>query len=307
MAMEFIKKEYEKSQKSFDGRIVAGFEKPDGSIRYTLWDQGSLETLKIITEREGSPKLAYVGKVKLQETEEGVVPTLEEVDMSKVEYKVLKLTEKGKKMFEESRKERERKREMLRKYSSEIPDEIKDLVGGLDNEEKYAIMACLLKEGDQSYTQLKEKLGIENGVLRSNLTKLTQTALVESFGTVYFGKDKANKTAVTFSPPEESIYGVSMLGESFMKNLLRTFEPSMTKKEAREWEIRRFERLGIPPEEVRISRMKKTKELKPKALEILEKNPNIKPKELKEKLGANWEDFDRVTKRIGYKWTLKDF
>jgi hypothetical protein len=107
MAMEVVKKEYEAIKRSIDGRIVIGVEKTKGDTRYMFSPEGleSLDSIKRVMTLEmykGIPEIVYVGKVKLQETENGLEPTLEDVDMSKVEIEQMPdLPEKLDKILEE--------------------------------------------------------------------------------------------------------------------------------------------------------------------------------------------------------------
>jgi hypothetical protein len=308
MAMEadaFVKKKYAEDKKAFeqsyDGKIVGVLEL-DGKVRPNIFS--SAEELKLVTGRKDYPNLVYAGKIKLKD---GEYNSLEEVDMSKVKLHEIVLTEKGKKLVEERRKEMEERTKKLKSYSNQMPDEIKSMIKGIDSETSYAIMVCLSKDGDQTHNQLKERLGLGEGTLREGIKRLQYGALVNEWAPIYFLKDKeSNETkGVKVGPVEESTYGITMLGSHFLMGLGRTFELP-TRKESREWQLREYERLGISPQQVKIQKMKRTKELKPKALEVLKQNPDIKPKELKEIIGADLQDFDRVTRRIKYEWKLSD-
>ncbi|MFH1229718.1 MAG: hypothetical protein V1678_04830 [Candidatus Aenigmatarchaeota archaeon] len=109
MAMEVVKKEYEEIKRSIDGRIVIGVEKTKGDTRYIFSPNGleNLDSIKRVMTLEmykgkGIPEIVYVGKVKLQETKNGLEPTLEDVDMSKTEIEQTpKLSEKANKILEE--------------------------------------------------------------------------------------------------------------------------------------------------------------------------------------------------------------
>lgn len=238
MAMEFVKKEYENVQKEFNGKIVIGVKKSDGGVHYNFYSSplNSLQGIKrIMTDDmykgKGIPEIVYVGKVKLEETERGLEPTLEEVDMSKVKLeKPMKIPKSLEKEIENEDKKREEKRRKLSSYSSKIPNEIKSLFEAMNSENSYAIMACLLKEGEQTHPQLKEKLGLDDRTLIKSLNKMTM--LVDQMAPIYDLKDREtgeSKGAIT-GVLEESTYSVSELGRDFMKNVYATFEVPEKKK-----------------------------------------------------------------------------
>jgi hypothetical protein len=296
-ATKVAKEEYanaiERVKSDFEGSTVAGYVLPDGKTIYRR--SPDVKTLKTIMEM--GTNFSYVGKIHVEKTEGGDVVTLEDVDMSKVELE--KLPEGLIKMANEYGKKMDRERKISQKklegYASQIPDEIKTMVNGLGSEVRYAIMTCLLKEGDQSYSRLKKKLGLDDRTLQNNLDEMH--ALVDQWGPFAIAESKKGKTIV--ASPKESIYGASFDAKIMMDGLFRTLE-TPSRKESRQRELRNYQRLGISPEEVRITRIKRTKELKPRAQKILEENPNIKYEELREKLGVNHEDLYRVAKVIGY-------
>jgi hypothetical protein len=93
MAMEVVKQAYENAKRNFSGFII-GVKKLDGEIGYTFHssegvDSLSLQGIKRIMTHDmykgkGIPEILFVGKVKMKETEKGLEPTIEEVDMSKI-------------------------------------------------------------------------------------------------------------------------------------------------------------------------------------------------------------------------------
>lgn len=302
IADEFVKNKYAEDKKAFeqsyDGKIVGVLEF-NGKFRSFIFP--SAEHLKLTTGRKGYPDLVYAGKISLKD---GEYAGLEEVDMSKVELKGFpeSFLKEIKKYGEKRKKEREQKAKKLSSYSSQMPDVIKSMIGGIDSETGYAIMVCLSKDGDQTHQKLKDKLGLNDRELREAIKPLQCSALVDEWAPIYFIKDtESNQTkGVKIAPIEKSSYGVTLMGKHFMTNLARNLD-FPTKKESKEWEKTENKRLGIDPEKVRIERMKKTKKLKPEALEILKEKPNINPEDFREKLHVNHEDFYRVAKVIGYK------
>jgi lambda repressor-like predicted transcriptional regulator len=224
VAKEEYSKAIEKVNEEFERSTVIGCKRTDGKVVYRI--SPGVQTLKTMMEI-GKAEFSYVGQIKLQKTKKGLVPTLEEVDMSKVkterypESLIKKLEKRG----EEMRKEREQNMQKLRSYSSQIPDEIKSMVNGLGSETNYAIMACLLKEGEQSYAQLKEKIGLDDRTLRNSIVKMEQSALVNEKGPIYFIKNKkTEKTVGVTVPPQESTFEATNLGKSLMKNLFKVYE-----------------------------------------------------------------------------------
>lgn len=227
-ATKIAREEYARAidgvNKQFESSTVAGFVMPNGKIKYKI--SPGVQILKTMME-VGKAELSYVGRIKLQKTEKGLEPMLEKVDMSKVESRrisessIKKLEELG----EKSRKERELNEKKLNSYSSQIPNEIKYMLSGLGSEERYAVMACLLKEGEQSYAQLKEKLGLDDRTLRNSIVKMEESALVNEKGPLYFIKNKkTRKTVGITTNPQESTFEVTTLGKSLMKNLSKVYE-----------------------------------------------------------------------------------
>ena len=106
--MEYLQKEYREAKdnlrRSFEEQILTGIEY-EGKIKYRIF--GSAETLKWMVDNNRLPgKLVYVGRVKF----DGEEPTLEEINLSQVKYKTLKLTEKGRRLLE---KQIEKRRQRL--------------------------------------------------------------------------------------------------------------------------------------------------------------------------------------------------
>jgi len=227
-ATKVAKEEYARAidgvNKKFENSTVVGYEKSDGKIIYRVFPD--VQTLKTMMEI-GKAEFSYVGQIKLQQTEEGLVPTLEDVDLSKVKRLRLpeSLVKKARERGEKRRKERKENAQKLRSYSSQIPDEIKSMIRGIDDETSYAIMACLSKEGEQSYAQLKEKLGLDDRTLRNSIVKMEESALVDEKGPIYFIKDKTTERTIDVTaPPQESTFEVTSLGKSLMRNLSKIYE-----------------------------------------------------------------------------------
>ena len=91
MAMKVVKEAYENAKREFSG-LVVGVKKPDGEVGYTFHSSSPLNSLqgikRVMTHdmyKGKVPEIVYVGKVKMKKTEKGFEPTIEEVDMSKVQ------------------------------------------------------------------------------------------------------------------------------------------------------------------------------------------------------------------------------
>ena len=227
VAKKFANDEYQKAHndvaKDFQGKVVVVYKGPDGKkIPQFAPD---LETLKLVSEMEGSLEMAYVGKVIL---DDGMYKGLEKVDLSKVKTRQLKLSEKDKKRIKKEidkrRKEREENRQKIINYSSQIPNEIKALFEEMNHENSYAILACLLKEGEQTHPQLKEKLGMNDRTLVNSLNRMTM--IVDQMAPLYLLKEKKSgeTSGATTGPLEESTYRLSELGKDFISNVFATFE-----------------------------------------------------------------------------------
>ncbi len=112
MAEEAINKEYEEAHRkvdeSFEGKIFVRYKMPDGRINDIIY-HSDLPAFKREIE-EGKTYLANnlvdFGIIKIQETEKGKRIKLEKIDLSKVNENegIIKLSEKGKKEIEKSRK-----------------------------------------------------------------------------------------------------------------------------------------------------------------------------------------------------------
>ena len=94
MAEEVVKQAYENAKRNFSGFVIGVKDTSDG-IGYTFHSSedghlGSLQGIKrVMTDdmykRKGIPEIVYIAKVRIKETEKGLEPTLEEVDMSKLD------------------------------------------------------------------------------------------------------------------------------------------------------------------------------------------------------------------------------
>ena len=79
--------------------------------------------------------------------------------------------------------------ETISRYAKEIPDEVKSVITGLDDDIRLAIIVLLLKKSRLSFTQLKNELNIRsNSSLSHHLAILQDGGLIEN--RVVLGKDK---------------------------------------------------------------------------------------------------------------------
>lgn len=66
-------------------------------------------------------------------------------------------------------------------YVSEIPDEIRSVIKGLDSETRIAIIVALMKNSKLTFSELKECLGLNSSSLSSHLSILQDGGLVINF------------------------------------------------------------------------------------------------------------------------------
>ena len=69
----------------------------------------------------------------------------------------------------------------LKKYSDEIPFEIKTLLKGLSNDDRLGILLALMKHGKMSFKEMKERFGLHSSSLSNHLTALQDGNLIENF------------------------------------------------------------------------------------------------------------------------------
>ena len=107
MAEEVVKKAYEDTKRNFGGFLI-GVKTPSGEIGYTFHSKfdrlNSLQAIRFVMTDDmykTVPEIVYVAKVKMIETEKGLEPTLEIIDMSKVELEKqpYKLSKKSRKRY----------------------------------------------------------------------------------------------------------------------------------------------------------------------------------------------------------------
>ena len=100
MAEEFVKNAYEKLQKTFDGNIVIGIKKSNGNIEYSFFPH-AISTSDI--EHGILPEIVYAGRIKIYETEKGLIPNLTDVEISEVKTELNKEKEKIEKFMKEAK------------------------------------------------------------------------------------------------------------------------------------------------------------------------------------------------------------
>jgi predicted transcriptional regulator len=61
-------------------------------------------------------------------------------------------------------------------YASEIPEEIKSVIKGLDSDVRIAIIVILMKDAKLTFSELKQRLSLNSSSLSSHLSAL-QTAV----------------------------------------------------------------------------------------------------------------------------------
>lgn len=123
-------------------------------------------------------------------------------------------------------------------YIKQIPEEIRDAIRGLDSEARQAIFICLLGNGEMSFSELKEKIGIGKANLNFHLKELTKAMLVRHYYRHLVGAEKF------------SFYSVTPFGQNLMESVVQSLSPSLVLTETTE----EMERIDVT-----ISRYKTTR------------------------------------------------
>jgi len=106
--------------------------------------------------------------------------------------------------------------EKIEKYANEIPEEIRNMIAGLDNDYRTAIFVALYKDGELSFSELLNELGISKAKLNYHLGKLMESGLVHHYFKHELGAENY------------SFYNISALGQSFFENLNQLLNPINT-------------------------------------------------------------------------------
>jgi hypothetical protein len=96
---------------------------------------------------------------------------------------------------------------------SEIPQEVKRAVRGLDNPVRWKIVEVLRANFELSYTQLMESLHIEKGRLTYHLNELLKGAIIQNYS-----KDGLESQY-------DSFYAVTHFGEMLISSLIEPLRP----------------------------------------------------------------------------------
>lgn len=102
---------------------------------------------------------------------------------------------------------------LVKKIVESTSEEVRTTMKILCDDTRYAIVLTLLKNGEMSFSKLKETLGISSNVLSHHLKVLIQAALVKNYYAKRVGSD------------EYSYYDTTLLSRDFVDNLFRTIEP----------------------------------------------------------------------------------
>lgn len=103
--------------------------------------------------------------------------------------------------------------EKLEKYINEIPEEIRNMISGLDNDYRTAIFVALYEHGELSFSGLLNKLGISKAKLNYHLRKLMESVLVHHYYKHELGAENY------------SFYNITTFGQSFFENMNQLLNP----------------------------------------------------------------------------------
>ena len=98
-------------------------------------------------------------------------------------------------------------------YASEIPEEIRRAIRGLDSDYRAAIFVALYRRGEFSFSELQKELGISKAMLNYHLGKLIEGALVHHYYKHELGTEKY------------SFYNVTPFGQNFVEILSQFLKP----------------------------------------------------------------------------------
>ncbi len=103
---------------------------------------------------------------------------------------------------------RQMKLSKINEYASQIPIEIKKAVRAFGHDVRCAIVVDLSRKGELTFTQLKEDIDIDPGLLSNHLKILMDGAIVEH----YYKHDLGNE--------QYSYYGLTLFGKDFLRGIL---------------------------------------------------------------------------------------
>jgi len=102
---------------------------------------------------------------------------------------------------------------LVKEIVESTPEDVRTTMKILCDDTRYAIVLTLLKNGEMSFSKLKETLGISNNALSHHIKVLIQAALVKNYYAKRTGSD------------EYSYYDTTLLSRDFIDNLFKTIEP----------------------------------------------------------------------------------
>lgn len=100
--------------------------------------------------------------------------------------------------------------EIVESRAKIFPTEIREAVGAFENDNSQAIIATLLEEGPQSFSQLRDDLGVHQQTLTNSLNSLRDSGLIRK------------RLADSDEGEYESYYEVSEFGSRFVDCLLNS-------------------------------------------------------------------------------------
>ncbi len=110
----------------------------------------------------------------------------------------------------------------IKKHAEEMPIELRRAIEALSDEARLGIFFALFKNGEMSFSQIRQELEIptkNSGYLSYHLRKLENSALIKN--------DYSKKTGIT----NYSFYDVTEFGERFIEGVLKSIEIDQSIKE----------------------------------------------------------------------------
>lgn len=113
------------------------------------------------------------------------------------------------------------KKEIIAKYTKQIPEEIHSAIKAFDSPTRSAIIVYLYESGERTPKELKAFFGMTSKTLEHHLEKLMDGAIVEH----YYKHDVENKHKQDMNGRYSNMYpcyGLTEFGRRFLRNMLET-------------------------------------------------------------------------------------
>jgi len=107
------------------------------------------------------------------------------------------------------------KEEVIEKYASEVPVELRNAVKALSDDRKWAVYVALIKEGEKNFNSLKNMFDFHPQELDRVLKSLKSAGLIRKYVVSLEDVGKANRT----------LYAPTEFGKAFLESLYYSIMP----------------------------------------------------------------------------------